>query len=139
MNTFRVVRAHPPLSGRLAVGLFFFLLWCLWWAVPAAGQDGWLTATRLDSGEEISFRWRVIGWDGTQKKNQVEWRFANEAGRSVSFSYRIRMAGGEDRIGRMSLRPGQAKHAGWLFTGSSVADVEVIDVVPASAGDATGR
>ena len=92
-----------------------------------SGQ-GWKNTTESFSVPGVTFQWRRFGRLMTDDRAFVEWRFVNTSDSIISFTYRILSDSGDERPGKVSLRPHALRLSGWYFAGDKIQRLELTDL-----------
>jgi len=97
----------------------------------------WSDPIRFEAAGGIELRWRDFFLRSDTVAHFVEWEFANKTDSSATFEYKITSNKGEARIGRVVLGPQKRKLGGWYFTGESITDVSLRNVISGNSAAKT--
>jgi hypothetical protein len=76
----------------------------------------------------IRFEWRrLTNWE-MRNLTLIEWRFTNVSDSVITCVYRVRSDSGEERIGKIILKPHTQNLSGWYFTGDKIERLELTEV-----------
>ncbi|TLY32582.1 MAG: hypothetical protein E6K56_02920 [Ignavibacteria bacterium] len=102
------------------------------------GAQTWSDPVRFESAGGIEFRWRDFFTRTDTVSHFFEWEFMNDTDSSATFEYVITGDNGEERIGRITLKPRRKKLSGWYFSGDKIVDVALAKVAFESISNNSG-